>query len=256
MQKKVFTLIKLPVVRQAFTLIELLVVIAIISLLVSILLPSLQTAKELAKSVACASNQKNLGLALSIYAGDCGYYPANGSTRMAAWIKNLEAGGAVDAGTWHTSPSAEGLLLCPTTESLWSGYEMLCSYGPTLPATLQQSLTEMCGGLLAKFGDASSGFIETKLPKRVDLVMPGSILLIEKTLNIKSETHSPDISPRFVSTWDWNIPYCTNNPELNSNYLYCMIYPHPGETGNVLFEDMHVEAMPIETQFTDHWIPE
>ena len=55
---------------RGFTLIELLVVIAIIALLVSILLPSLQTAKELAKAAVCMSNQKQLGLALQMYAQD------------------------------------------------------------------------------------------------------------------------------------------------------------------------------------------
>ncbi len=53
---------------NAFTLIELLVVIAIIALLVSILMPSLQKAKELAKSVVCASHQKNVSLAIFLYA--------------------------------------------------------------------------------------------------------------------------------------------------------------------------------------------
>ncbi len=55
---------------RGFTLIELLVVIAIIALLVSILLPSLKTAKELARSVVCLSNLKSTGTAIFLYAND------------------------------------------------------------------------------------------------------------------------------------------------------------------------------------------
>ncbi len=55
---------------NAFTLIELLVVIAIISLLVSILLPSLKQAKDLAKAVVCMTNQKQMGLANMMYVDD------------------------------------------------------------------------------------------------------------------------------------------------------------------------------------------
>ena len=54
----------------AFTLIELLVVIAIISLLVSILLPSLNRAKELAKRVTCASSLRTMGLGFVMYANE------------------------------------------------------------------------------------------------------------------------------------------------------------------------------------------
>ena len=50
-----------------FTLIELLVVIAIISLLVSILLPSLNRARELAKTVVCSSNCRGIHLAFVFY---------------------------------------------------------------------------------------------------------------------------------------------------------------------------------------------
>lgn len=56
--------------NHGFTLIELLVVIAIISLLVSILLPSLNKAKELARGVVCASNLRNLATAAGLYAHD------------------------------------------------------------------------------------------------------------------------------------------------------------------------------------------
>ncbi|MBN1553546.1 MAG: type II secretion system protein [Phycisphaerae bacterium] len=65
-----------PRQRRAFTLIELLVVIAIISLLVSILLPSLQKAKELAKITICATQLRALGMAATTYAEEHeGEYP-------------------------------------------------------------------------------------------------------------------------------------------------------------------------------------
>jgi prepilin-type N-terminal cleavage/methylation domain-containing protein/prepilin-type processing-associated H-X9-DG protein len=63
---------KTPIMRHGggFTLIELLVVVAIISLLVSILLPSLQKAKDLAKDAICLTNLRSCGLSFSLYAQD------------------------------------------------------------------------------------------------------------------------------------------------------------------------------------------
>ena len=54
--------------KKGFTLIELLVVIAIIALLLSILLPSLNKVKALAKTLVCATHLKNYGTALHTYA--------------------------------------------------------------------------------------------------------------------------------------------------------------------------------------------
>lgn len=56
--------------QKAFTLIELLVVTAILSLLVSILIPSLTKAKEIAKRAVCASNMRHVTQALWMYISD------------------------------------------------------------------------------------------------------------------------------------------------------------------------------------------
>ena len=65
---------------RAFTLIELLVVVAIIALLMSILLPSLQQAREQSKRVVCLSQLDSLAVALHLYAAD-----NNGRLPISGW---------------------------------------------------------------------------------------------------------------------------------------------------------------------------
>jgi len=58
------------ITRRGFTLIELLVIVAIISILFSLLLPALNSAKAKSKEITCVSNLKQMGVATFLYADD------------------------------------------------------------------------------------------------------------------------------------------------------------------------------------------
>ncbi len=98
---------------RAFTLVELLVVIAIIGMLVGLLLPAVQQAREAARKMQCQNNQKQIGLALHNYQTGMKYFPA-------AWI------------------AKEGKEICPFGEPGWGWGAQI------LPFMDQQNLQQLC----------------------------------------------------------------------------------------------------------------
>ncbi|WP_165250743.1 DUF1559 family PulG-like putative transporter [Paludisphaera soli] len=131
----------LPAARRGFTLIEVLTVVAIVGLLIALLLPAVQAARESARRAVCSNNLRQMGLALHAYSGSWEILPAGkggrGQSLHAALLPHLEQSALYASINFETPPpflfynltagrTAVAAFLCPSDrtppDGRWTSY--------------------------------------------------------------------------------------------------------------------------------------
>ncbi len=94
-----WTLTMLRATKTGFSLIELLVVVTILGLMMALLLPALQSAREAARRIQCTSNLRQLGLGLQQYETNYGVYPPSmvlsGRGNTTTWVGGWSVNGRI-----------------------------------------------------------------------------------------------------------------------------------------------------------------
>lgn len=134
--------------RPAFTLVELLVVIAIIGVMVGLLLPAVQAARESARRIQCTNHLKQIGLAVHNYESTYKCLPAGRTSRglsvhaaIAPYLEQVNAAEQINFSVAWNAPANErarllvvSSFLCPSDPQLlnplgWGGNSYRCNQG-------------------------------------------------------------------------------------------------------------------------------
>jgi len=208
-----------------FTLIELLVVVAIIAILASLLLPSLGSARRMAKSTRCIGNLRQIGVAGGSYMGDFnGFVPA-GELVMPSPFQNV---------FWFDALNYEGALLKPP----W----------PSAPRTGNSGLDALCIGKAINCPERTpnSGvyFYTAGYGKNVTISSSASNLWLPDDLK---SVKRPSSLIFIADGNNWCLNYWSYS-SLDVDFLR-----HPGKVNNSLYCDLHVSGLRLQDNKLSVW---
>jgi prepilin-type N-terminal cleavage/methylation domain-containing protein/prepilin-type processing-associated H-X9-DG protein len=218
--------------RSAFTLVELLVVIAIIGVLIALLLPAVQAARASARRTHCASNMRQIGMAIHQYA-EChkGRFPLTSHDHRLteAWIYTLAP----------YLESVDEIRLCPEDlERYDHTSERLTSYA--MNGYLREADVD-------PFGGREPGFVASLY----DLTQTHrTIVMFEAGLSV-------EVTKDHVESQDWFSEYNLKRNKPPKCAVWSAVKSevaverHLGPVANYLYADGHVEA--ISSQQIAEW---
>jgi len=198
----------------AFTLVELLVVISIIALLLAILLPAMNKAKQTAVAIKCQANLHQIGLAHSAYQSENNGCLASGWTISGFYKLWPYMGAANDVVGTHISP----IYNCPLMPQGLAGWNTWSSFG----------INGYLGGPAGGDGSETESEVVSK-PYRISSVLYPS-----------GKIYAADYTRNSRLFWQSIALYNPATPSVMGD----LDARHPGSTCNMLFLDSHAAAIP------------
>ncbi len=213
--------------QRGFTLVELLVVIAIIGVLIALLLPAVQKARESANGAKCRNHLKQLVLAFHSHHDNVGCFPAGGwgptfppsyvsgapaigFDQKAGWgfaiLPYMEGNNTWKAGAYVAVSTPNALFFCPSRRGPMTAHDG--KYPPStktqIPGSPTPFTTAMCD--YAASNSEGTGVVRHQYPRRMVEITDGmsnTLFVSEKQLYIaKLGEWQPDDNEGYTAGWD------------------------------------------------------